>query len=76
MEAARGDKSARRMRGDAVVWGYLGNVIRYLLQVLGWVTALQVMHVPVEGLSNVARSAYSAAGPLAAMVRGTTGRVR
>ena len=43
-------KGARRMRGDAVVWGYLGNVVRYLLQVVGWVTALQIMHVPVEAL--------------------------
>lgn len=42
--------SARRMRGDAVVWGYLGNVVRYLLQVVGWVTALQIMRVPVEAL--------------------------
>ena len=43
-------KGARRMGGDAVVWGYLANVARYLLQVVGWVTALQIMHVPVEAL--------------------------
>jgi len=43
-------KGAARVGGDTVVWGYLANAIRYLLQVVGWVTALQVMHVPVEAL--------------------------
>lgn len=43
-------KGARRLRGDAVVWGYLGTAVRYLLQVVGWVTALQIMHVPVEAV--------------------------
>lgn len=43
-------KHAPRLRGDAVVWGYLGNAVRILLQIIGWVTALQIMHVPVEAL--------------------------
>ena len=43
-------KSARRWRGDAVVWGYLSVVVRYLLHVVGWVTALQIMHVPVGAM--------------------------
>lgn len=43
-------KHAPRLRGDAVVWGYLGNAVRILLQIVGWVTALQVVHIPVEAL--------------------------
>ena len=43
-------RSARRMRGDDIVWGYLANMIRILLIAIGWVTALQIMHVPVETL--------------------------
>ena len=43
-------RSARRMRGDDIVWGYLANMIRILLLAIGWVTAVQIMHVPVETL--------------------------
>ena len=44
------DRSALRLHGDEILWGYLGTLIRYLVMIVGFVAALRKTGFPVDTL--------------------------
>lgn len=44
------DRGASRWSGDQILWGYFGTVVRYLVLIIGYTSALKTIGFPIDTL--------------------------